>query len=258
MESYEPQYYKIASEEGGWENFPRNRVVEYVLKNSTSSTSILEIGCGTAEILKFLPPVVHYVGVERSNYAILEAKNKWSKINPKAEFVAADSEFLPLKEAQFDIVLLLFVLEHVTNPRAVLSECRRVLRKDGQLIILAPNLEFPLARPTALRHKSFLFRVYFICLRFIDYTKRIFGFYSFRVLGDNFTSFTGRYELKDDDLWHMVSSWEVIRFLQRNGLFLRMFWEEKNIPKIKRFIRFFPTLRWYGTTLAAIFVKERD
>lgn len=255
MELYEPQYYKIANEEGGWQDFPRDKVVEYVLKNSTPGAGILEIGCGTAEILKFLPSGVSYTGLERSIYAISEAKNKWSKINPAAEFIVGDSEFLPFKEAQFDIVLLLFVLEHVINPRAVLSECKRVLRKGGQLIILAPNLEFPLAWPTALRHKYFLFRIYFVCLRFMDYIMRIFGFYAFRVLGDNFTSFTGKYERKDDDLWHMVSSWEVIKFFHKNGLLLEVFWEEKNTTNIKKFIRIFPTLRWYGTTLAAVFVK---
>lgn len=148
-----------------------------------------------------------------------------------------------------------FSLEHLVNPLGVLRECRRVLRGGGSLIIAAPNLEFPLAWPNALRHKSILYRMWFVVIRLWDYLLRVFGKYSFRTLRENFTSRTGRYEKKDDDLWHVVSSWEVIKYLEKNGFRLEYFWEERPLAGWRRAIRYFPTMRWYGVPLAAAFSK---
>lgn len=154
------------------------------------------------------------------------------------------------------MALLIFSLEYLKYPKEILVECGRVLKKEGSVIILAPNLEFPFAWPNALRHKNLLYRILFTILRVLDYLKRVLGIYSFRVLAENITSEKGIYERKDDDLWHMVSSWEVIKFLEGNGLALQEFWREKEVVGWRRWATYFPTLRWYGMTLAAVFRKR--
>jgi 2-polyprenyl-3-methyl-5-hydroxy-6-metoxy-1,4-benzoquinol methylase len=47
---------------------------------------------------------------------------------------------LPYEDGSFDIVLMGEVIEHLFDVNGVLDEVRRVLRKDGSLIVSTPNL----------------------------------------------------------------------------------------------------------------------
>jgi SAM-dependent methyltransferase len=46
---------------------------------------------------------------------------------------------LPLAADSVDLVTCLAVLEHIENPLPVLSECRRILRAGGRLILTTPS-----------------------------------------------------------------------------------------------------------------------
>ena len=96
----------------------------------------------------------------------------------------------------------------------MLDEAVRVLIPGGHLILLAPNLEFPLSYINAIRHKGFLYKIWLDSARMSDYLMRIFGKVRFRTLKENFTSATGKYERLDDDLVYIVSSYEVINYLK--------------------------------------------
>jgi len=45
---------------------------------------------------------------------------------------------LPFKDEGFDLVLLLDVVEHMTNPEMAISECFRVLKRGGLICINFP------------------------------------------------------------------------------------------------------------------------
>jgi SAM-dependent methyltransferase len=256
MDSYEPHYYEFADGKEQWSSFPRRKVAQYLHAHSGDDTKILDIGCGTSEILRFLPSGISYVGVERSRFATEEAQRRWNTTRPNACFLIDDkSLFSSFPEAHFDVILMLFSLEHVVDPKRYLFECARMLKSGGDLIILTPNLEFPCAWPNALRHRSMFYRAWFTILRVFDYVKRVFGIYTFRTIKENFSEHTGRYEKKDDDLRHVVSSWEVIRFLEKKGVRLVHFWEDQPLRGWRKIMRFLPTLRWYGAPLVVVFRK---
>lgn len=65
-------------------------------------------------------------------------------ILPEAEpDILADLEKpLPIPDASYDAVLLINVLEHVFEYRALLNECARVVRPGGAIVIVVPYL-FP-------------------------------------------------------------------------------------------------------------------
>ena len=46
---------------------------------------------------------------------------------------------IPFESNTFDVITFFNVLEHVDNIQALLTECHRVLKKDGQLFIWGPN-----------------------------------------------------------------------------------------------------------------------
>lgn len=249
--TYEQGYYERTAEEKRWNSFPGDRVVQRIV-DSGKSAKILDVGSGTSEILSALPRDLAYTGLESSAWAIDQAKKKWTT-RALVDFVLHDKNRFPFEDRTFDTVLLFYSLEHVKKPREILFECKRVLKEGGTLIIAAPNLEFPLAWPNALRHKPKLYRILFFFLRTKDYLLRIFGIYTFRVLEENFTSKTGTYGKKDDDLWHVVSSWEVIRYLENSGFAVETLWQEKELFGWRKLIRYMPAMRFYGVPLAAVF-----
>jgi ubiquinone/menaquinone biosynthesis C-methylase UbiE len=53
-------------------------------------------------------------------------------------------EPLPFGGEEFDVVTMTAVLEHLDNPGEVLTECYRVLRPGGRLLLTTPS---PLAKP---------------------------------------------------------------------------------------------------------------
>lgn len=58
---------------------------------------------------------------------------------PNAAFTWGPADQVPYPDDFFDGVLLLDVLEHVPNERAVLTEIARVLRPGGVLVLSVPN-----------------------------------------------------------------------------------------------------------------------
>lgn len=53
--------------------------------------------------------------------------------------VNVDAEKLPFSSEQFDIITSFETIEHLTNYRDFLSECRRILKPGGLIIISTPN-----------------------------------------------------------------------------------------------------------------------
>ena len=53
---------------------------------------------------------------------------------------------MELADNSFDVLTLWDVLEHTPDPKAVLEECRRVLKPDGVLIVNYPDIEALVSR----------------------------------------------------------------------------------------------------------------
>ena len=60
--------------------------------------------------------------------------------NPHADIVVADANFtLPFRDAAFEVVYMVHVIEHLHRPLDCLKEVRRILKKGGRLILVTPN-----------------------------------------------------------------------------------------------------------------------
>jgi 2-polyprenyl-6-hydroxyphenyl methylase/3-demethylubiquinone-9 3-methyltransferase len=106
---------------------------------------ILDVGCnrGSIEYLfcKTHPQRiddVHIEGIDISESAIQQARQLEL---PNCTFRSFDGGSLPYDSEQFDLVLLIEVLEHVIDKPRLLSEIRRVLRPSGRLLFTTPNPE---------------------------------------------------------------------------------------------------------------------
>lgn len=92
---------------------------------------ILEVGCG--EGMMFEGTGVHPVQMDVSFTRAQRAVGK-SRV-----LLCADGYQLPFAAASFDVVLLVAVLEHTSEPWRILAEARRVLRPGGRAIMVVPN-----------------------------------------------------------------------------------------------------------------------
>ncbi len=103
------------------------------------SQKILDVGCGEGTRLHTLAPKKIATGVDASSAAIKLAQKKY----PKNTFVKADASKLPFPNAKFDLVYCAFVLEHTTDPEAVITEMLRVCQPGGKIVFLCPNFGAP-------------------------------------------------------------------------------------------------------------------
>jgi len=95
--------------------------------------SLLDIGCGwEARLLRSIEPYVrHAVGIDFKAPRIETPKLK--------TITTVLTDKLPFPDADFDVVTLLAVLEHLDHPRAMVGEIARVLKSGGQLVLTVPS-----------------------------------------------------------------------------------------------------------------------
>ncbi|MDP3902166.1 MAG: class I SAM-dependent methyltransferase [bacterium] len=264
MDNYEEKYYKKAEDKSNFVSGYRKYIVDIAENDQKNKVNVLDLGCGEGEFSNVFSEKVDYCGVDVSKFAVESAKEK--NISGLGKFVLINSDLdkLPLDDNKFDFVFGVYSLEHFKKPKEMLDEAVRVLVSGGRLILLAPNLEFPLSYINAIRHKSFFYKINLYVIRTYDYLMRVFGKSRFRTLKENFTSATGKYERLDDDLTYMVSSYEVINYLRKKHNMKEIFsnkLREKNIQrglknKIRKIIALLPAMKYYGDVLFIVAQKS--
>lgn len=117
------------------------------IKAFKKSGCLLDIGCGFGLLLKSAQEQgFEVLGVEKEQKAVEMAAKKWGLPVIKGEFPE-----VKLECDSFDVVTCLDVLEHVKNPQNFLSSLHRILKKDGLLVVQAPNIESMMAKITGQR-----------------------------------------------------------------------------------------------------------
>jgi len=115
-----------------WHRIRRSNLMRLLDAQIESGSRVLEIGCGTGANLR-------------------EGERRWGDgvgidLDMRALAFCGDLNVvrtnalaaLPFADASFDAVVMLDVLEHLSEPRALLSEVRRVLRPGGAVVIMVP------------------------------------------------------------------------------------------------------------------------
>jgi SAM-dependent methyltransferase len=110
-----------------------------VRRHLKPDSSVLDLGCGRGGVVElFWRDVKLAAGLDPDVPSLVEHRAHGMPV------VTGRGEQLPFAGDSFDVIVCVWVLEHLRSPETVLREVRRVLRPDGHFLFLTPNLRNPL------------------------------------------------------------------------------------------------------------------
>ena len=105
----------------------------------TPDSKVLDLGCGRGGVVElFWKDVKLAVGIDPDVPSLTEHRAHGMPV------IRGRGEHLPFAGESFDLIVCLWVLEHLRNPEVVLRGVHRVLRPGGHFLFLTPNLRNPL------------------------------------------------------------------------------------------------------------------
>ena len=104
-------------------------IINYLLKINeltiiNNNSNLLDVGSGDGSFVKFL----NSKNIKSNGCDINDAD--------------LEKDYLPFESSSFSHVILYAVIEHIKNTEHLLSEIKRVLMKNGTLILITPNFRF--------------------------------------------------------------------------------------------------------------------
>ena len=101
---------------------------------SNNGGLLLDVGCGSGDAMRVMQQKGwRTVGVDFDEKAIANAKRKG------LEVYHGDLFSQKFEDESFDAILMNHVIEHVPSPKDLFSECNRVLKKNGVMVVITPN-----------------------------------------------------------------------------------------------------------------------
>lgn len=135
-----PILYQV--EETHWWYLGRRRIIQSLVEKicatlNKANPRILDVGCGTGANLKMLASFGIAEGVDISPQAVDFCRERGLD-----SVKLGAIEQLPYEDGSVDLVTALDVVEHLDDDVGGLREMRRVLRRDGRLLLFVPAFMF--------------------------------------------------------------------------------------------------------------------
>lgn len=98
--------------------------------------AVLEVGVGTGRNLEHYPPGIELTGIDVSERMLDRARRRAARLGSRVRLTRADVQALPFPDGSFDTVAATCVFCSVADPARGLAEVARVVRPDGQVLLL--------------------------------------------------------------------------------------------------------------------------
>ena len=124
--------------------FIKNKLISYFGLNSNSQKplkklKILDIGCGGGLLCEPLSKLgATITGIDPSNNNIEVAKLHSKEMNLNIKYICCAPENLKIKN-EFDVILNLEVIEHVSNVDLFIQNCSKLVKKKGIMFVATLN-----------------------------------------------------------------------------------------------------------------------
>jgi SAM-dependent methyltransferase len=97
---------------------------------------ILDLGCGDAALLPLVGPGQAYTGVDGRGALVADLRGQY----PQREFYQRDLDREPLAvPGRFDTIVMLAVIEHLSDPARILRQLPGCLKPGGQVLMTTPS-----------------------------------------------------------------------------------------------------------------------
>ncbi len=102
-----------------------------------ANARVLDLGCGTGELLNHLPSDVRYLGIDISSEYIARAEER---LGERGEFCIGDATVINSWLGEFDLVIAFGVLHHLDDKevRALFRNSASALTSSGRIVTVDP------------------------------------------------------------------------------------------------------------------------
>ena len=128
---------QIKNQEKHWWFQARKKIIDQIISdiNFKNKKNILDFGAGSGVNLDMLEKYGLVDIHEQNKYARTALKNK----NKKIKNLYSN---LKIKRNFYDLILVADVIEHIKQPRNLLKDLKKFLKKDGYILITVPAYQF--------------------------------------------------------------------------------------------------------------------
>lgn len=126
----------------------------------TGKERVLDVGCSTGHFIELIKDKCaevygHDLNVKEVAFArdVLGLKVDNTQLNQRFE------------EGTFDYITMIYVLEHIADPKSFLAYLRKFLKPGGKMVILVPNIQDPLVNLFDIPE----FRTFYYCIEHLYY-----------------------------------------------------------------------------------------
>jgi len=133
MEEYEKDY---------WWHKGKLELLKSLYKkylNKRKDLNIMEIGCGTGEVLKLLDNWGEVAGIEYSDYAVKACRKKGFKDVLLGDVNSMD---LSSRYGTYDLIVASDVLEHIRDDLKTMETVKKLLKPGGLFFVTVPAYKF--------------------------------------------------------------------------------------------------------------------
>ena len=120
--------------------------------NAENNISVLDIGCGLGYFLSALKPQIKKYGIEDSKFACKYIESNFKDIN----ILNGSYKLVENFKIEFDMIMFYHVIEHLKDPPESLRLIKKVLKKNGILILGTPNVESFVAKIFKGNYRHFI------------------------------------------------------------------------------------------------------
>ena len=165
------------------------------LKSTLPNSLLLDFGCGAGGFLlkaRKFSATAH--GVEPETRLNSHYKDRGLTVFQNLSDISTD-----IRGVGYDIITMFHVLEHIPDPRSVLSELSEKLASDGQIIVEVPNADDALL--TLYHNRPFSNFTYWSCHLFLYTAKTLQMLFDQMELKVNYIKQIQRYPLSNHLYW---------------------------------------------------------
>lgn len=123
-----------------WRKEPFDSLISF---SNLGSKDILEIGTGHGSHAQLMAPFSKsFTGIDLTEKATFATRKRLELFEIPARILCMDAEHMTFPDRSFDFIWSWGVIHHSANPPGILREMHRVLRPDGEAVIMVYHRSF--------------------------------------------------------------------------------------------------------------------